>query len=448
MKAIVKSIFVLFIAIIGLSNVNAQTGAETGTRFGSGEDSIQCIRNLSLYVEYYKQNNYEDAAEYWMPVYKECPKATKNIFIHGEKMIRAAIEDTEDEKEKATLIDSLMGLYNKRIKYYDEEGYVLGKKGVYFIRYAENSIENFKRGYDYLKKSIELQENNANAGVLVTFMNTSKSLFSNEEIKGEEMVKNYANVLEIIESRLEGSSNSESYQRAYEAVNEIFEKSGAATCENLTELYKPRFENNPEDKELLERIIEFLEEQECTDDKFYADVTAQLNEIDPSAESAHHLARLFYEKEQYEKSVEYYKQAIELQDNDEEKGSYYMELAELTYSKLEDKSEAREYAREAIDADPDNGRPYILIGRMYANSADECGEDEFEKQTIYWIAVDQFEKAKEIDEDLEGEANGYIDSYAPRFPSKEDCFFHNYDIGDTYEIGCWINESTTVRASD
>lgn len=449
MKAIVKSILVLFIAISGLSNVNAQTGAETGTRFGSGEDSIRCIRNLSLYREYYKQENYQDADEYWKIVYNECPKATKNIYIHGEKMIRASIEDTEDEEAKAELIDSLMNLYDKRIEYFDEKGYVTGKKGVRFVRYSEKTVDNFKRGYEYLKKAIELEENNASPGVVVTFMNTTRTLYSNEEIEGGQVVDNYATCLDILDKGLEDKPDNSSLKKAHEAINDIFEKSGAATCENLTDLYKPRFEKNPEDEKLLKRIIDFLEEQDCTDDDFYADVTVQLNEIDPSTESAHHLARLFYEKEQYEESVKYYKQAIELQKNEEEKASYLMELAELNYSKLEDKKQARDYARQATEADPDNGKPYILIGRMYANSADECADgDEFKKATVYWAAVDQFEKAKEVDEELEEDANGYIDSYAPRFPSKEDIFFQNYDIGDTYTVGCWINEETTVRASD
>lgn len=449
MKAIVKSILVLFIAIIGLPNVNAQTGAETETRFGSGEDSIRCLRNLSLYQEYYKQESYKDAAGYWKVVYNECPLATKNIYIHGEKMIRHSIEKAESKEEKAELLDSLINMYNKRIKYFDQEGYVTGKKGVHFMRYTEKTTDNFKQGYEYLKKAIELQGKDAGAGVLVTFMNTSRSLYDNEEIEGGQVVDNYATALDIIDANLEKNPKSGSMKRAQEAINDIFEKSGAATCENLTELYKPRFEKNPEDEDLLSLIIKFLEEQGCTDGDFYADVTEQLNEIDPSAESAHHLAKLFYEKEQYEKSVKYYKQAIELQENSKEKAGYYMELAELTYSELEDKQQAREYAREATEADPDNGKPYILIGRMYANSADECGGgDEFKKQTVYWAAVDKFEKAKEVDEELEEEANGYIDSYAPRFPSKEDIFFQNYEIGDTYEVGCWINEATTVRASD
>jgi hypothetical protein len=85
---------------------------------------------------------------------------------------------------------------------------------------------------------------------------------------------------------------------------------------------------------------------------------------------------------------------------------------------------------------------------MYAESMDQCGGDQFEKQAVLWAAVDKFIQARQVDESLATEANGYISSYKPRFPSKQDIFFHNYEIGDTYTVGCWINEQTTVRTSE
>jgi hypothetical protein len=117
----------------------------------------------------------------------------------------------------------------------------------------------------------------------------------------------------------------------------------------------------------------------------------------------------------------------------------------LTYTKLNDKPTARSYARKAINADSDNGRAYILIGRMYADSQESCGKDEFEKQAVLWAAVDKFIQAKNADPDVKEEANGYINSYQPRFPDKKTIFFHNFKLGDTYTVGCWINETTTVR---
>lgn len=440
-KFLLASLILIGTSLSGFS----QKGVEDGSRFGHGKDSIRCLKNLSLYAEFYKQKNYEDAVKPWTIVYQECPLASKNIYIHGENMITDAIENAEDEAKKAKLVDSLMNLYDKRIKYFDQKGFVLGKKGTDYVLYSDKTIEDFQKAYDMLSKSIELQQNNSKVAVLVVFMQTSRTLFSNDVLEGDKVVENYARVLDILNANLEQNPNNSLYERGLKAVNQVFEASGAATCENLNSLFKPKFAENPKDEDLLKRITSLFDKQGCTDAKLYADAAVNLNEIDPSAESAHHLAKLFYSKEKYDKSVEYYEQAIELQDDKKEKASYYLQLADLTFSKLGNKSLARSYARKSLENNPDNGKPYILIGRMYAESLNECGGDEFEKKAVLWAAVDKFIQAKNADPSIADEANGYINSYQPRFPDKKTIFFQNYQIGDTYKIGCWINETTTVR---
>jgi len=448
MKTSGKLLLTLLIAAITTLHSLGQTGAETGTRFGSGKDSIRCLKNLSLYVEFYKQNNFEDAVEPWTIVYNECPKATKNIYLHGENMLTDAIENAEDQATKQELIDSLMGLYNQRIKYFDQRGFVLGKKGLDFIKYSENTIENFKKGYGYLEESIKLRGNESSLAVLVVYLNTTSTLFQNEEFTAEQMLNNYSQIHRIAQKQLENHPNSSRYQKALETIDKIFEASGAATCENLVGLYKPRFEKNQDDTELMNKIIGLLEDSNCSERDFYLEVKVRLNEVEPTAERAHELAQLFYEKDKMEQSIQYFKQAIDLQKDKKKKSQYYMQLANLSFEELNDMPTARSYARQAIEMDPNNGRPYILIGRMYTESVNQCGSDDFEKKAVLWAAVDKFQKAKQVDPSVADEANGYINSYKPRFPDKKSIFFHNYQIGDSYTVGCWINETTTVRTSE
>jgi tetratricopeptide (TPR) repeat protein len=341
-----------------------------------------------------------------------------------------------------------MRVYDKRIKYFGQEGFVIGKKGTNYLKYAEKNVDNFKKAYNFLEKSIELRGNDASVAVLVTYMQTSRTLYSNGVIEGKKMLDNYASLLDIFEANLEEKPNSSLHERGLKAINKLFENSDAATCDNLVKLFKPRFDKNPEDKGLLERITKLLDKQNCTDTDLYANAAVNLNEIEPSSESAYHLAKLFYEREQFEKSAKYYNQAINLQGKEEVKAQYYLELAELTYEELGNKVKARELARKSVEFDSKNGKPYILIGKMYANSLKECGKDQFEQKTVLWAAVDKFIKAKNVDPSIAEEADSYINSYRPRFPTKKEIFFHNLEMGNTYEIGCWINETTTVRTSE
>jgi hypothetical protein len=106
---------------------------------------------------------------------------------------------------------------------------------------------------------------------------------------------------------------------------------------------------------------------------------------------------------------------------------------------------ARKYALEAAGLSPGWGMPYILIGNLYASSSYICDEDELQQKSVFWIAVDQFIKAKTTDTSLTIEANELIRKYTQYFPDAEDEFFYGINEGQEYNVDCWINEKTKVR---
>lgn len=90
------------------------------------------------------------------------------------------------------------------------------------------------------------------------------------------------------------------------------------------------------------------------------------------------------------------------------------------------------------------GKAYKLIGDVYASERN-CGSNDFEKKTVYWAAVDKYIKAKQVDPELTDAMDNLISTYSQYYPSKEDIFFYDLKVGDSYTVGCWINERTTVR---
>lgn len=53
-----KGILVVAGLWVAVAGAYAQKGVDNGTRYGSGEDSIRCLTNISLFVPYAKVNNY------------------------------------------------------------------------------------------------------------------------------------------------------------------------------------------------------------------------------------------------------------------------------------------------------------------------------------------------------------------------------------------------------
>jgi tetratricopeptide (TPR) repeat protein len=451
MKTLAKGILTAFIVTISTIFVFGQKGVEDGSRFGHGEDSITCVRNLSLYRSNVKNRDYgEITLNSWSIVYTECPKASKYIYIDGIKMIEKEIKKTTDPIQKATLVDSMMHIYDQRIQNYNEKGKVLGYKGVDFIKYSVNSVENMQAGYGYLKESVKLQKYKSKAAELLTFMQASKALFSANSIEGGQVVEDYGMISEIcdyvINNQKKGYKNIE---KAKPSIDQVFETSGAATCEDLVPFYTTKFKETPEDLEFLKKSTKMLRATKCIDSDIFFTMAEKLITLEPTAQLAYELAKITNLLERYDVASKYYLQAIELETEDVKKSKYYYELSHATRA-LENKSLARSYALKSIQFDPTNGHPYILIGTLYASSNKECGENEIEQKSVYWAAVDKFEKAKAIDPELTEQANGFIASYKPRFPKNENIFMYlgKDKLGTTYKVGCWINETTIIRASD
>mgnify|MGYP003310992098 CR=1 FL=1 len=150
-------------------------------------------------------------------------------------------------------------------------------------------------------------------------------------------------------------------------------------------------------------------------------------------------------RKDFSQAIQYCKQSIELETNDEVKAIYYLGLADA-YRNAESFSNAREAAFKALELKNNWGEAYMNLGNIYVAGAKSCGND-FEQKTVYWIAVDMFNLAKR-DNDVEERARKSINTYSRYFPSTEVCFFNNVEKNSEYQIECWINRKTVARTSD
>ncbi len=409
-----------------------------------GEDSAKCVRNLSIYVEYYRQRNYGMAVEPWRWVYENCPAARQNTYIHGANLIKYLYSNENDPVRREMYVDSLMQLYDKRIKYFNKEGSVLGRKAADLYTFRPNNVLEI---YEISEKSITLEGNESSADVILINFHSLSNLVDAGAKDVEEIVKAFDRAMNIIDHNIAANGKKvESYNVAKNNIDAMF--TPYASCENITNIYKPRFDNNPKDVELLEKIIEMLDKSGCTDEKLFYDATLSLHEINPTAESAFLMGKMEQESGNYNRAVDFFEQALPLYENEEEKFSAYMRLVEILFRKQKKYSEARSYALKAADARPNDGRPYLLIAEMYADSAKQCGDNEFTEKVAYWAAVDKAFYAKKIDDDsaVADRADVLIDAWSKHFPTKENIFFYGFDEGESYTVKCWINETTRIRA--
>ncbi len=445
MKTIrLKALLITLMTVFFAAQAFPQKGIEDGSLYGKGEDSIKCIRNLSLYYEFYKHDNYKDAIIPWREIYRDCPSSRESLYANGVNMYKAFVESEKDPVKKAAFCDTIMMIYDQRIKYFGGEGNVLGRKGVDLLRYRRDDGSEFiQQGYDCLKRSVELDKDKSSPVVLTTFMSASISLYMKELLTNEQVVMDYLTASEILDNEL-AVRPSPRTQQAKDAIEVNIRESKALSCELIVKIYQPKLAANEKNPEFLKKITGFLSDSQCESEKLFADASEKLYSIEPSAIAAYKIARVFFQSKEYEKSSKYYKEAIDRAVSKDDKANYYYELAYVLNSHLNQPESAASYLIDAINLKPNWGDAYLLLGYIYG-SASNIFDDAFMKKTVYWLAVDMFQKAKSVDPSVTDKANSAISDYSAYFPSVEDVFFHTLQEGQSYSIGGWINRSTTVR---
>lgn len=203
---------------------------------------------------------------------------------------------------------------------------------------------------------------------------------------------------------------------------------------------------DPNNLEIVRELFEIYEEL-GEREKMY-EIGEKLSTMEPSAATYRILASLRLGDGQPQAAFDLIQKALELPDAEPRAEDYYnMGVAQQQMGSL---TKARTYFRQALDINPNYGLAYIAIGDLYVTAVSECSSSyEREDRAVYWLAVDYYNKAKQVDPSVANTANNKIRSYSRAFPDEEAKFFKNWKNGDPYMVnyGCysWINEQTTVK---
>ncbi|HIE15998.1 MAG TPA: tetratricopeptide repeat protein, partial [Bacteroidales bacterium] len=325
-----------------------------------GKDSVQCLMNLSLYREFVKQKSFVEALPGWRKVFNDCPRATKNIYIDGAKIYRYLIKQEENEEVKKKLVDTLMMVYDQRIKYFGQKGENLSRKAVDLYRFDKS---NYEEVYKLVKESYNILKEKTPAAAMLVYFKSSLKKYKHKTEEKEQLINDFSIVNSVMTKQYDSEqkqSKKDRIKKYQTAVEDLFAKSGVADCETLTDIYAEKFEANKDNVDFLKQVLKILTKVKCTESDLFAMSAEALYQQEPSADAAYGLAKVFLKKEDYKKAVEYYKEAINHTDSTIEiKANYYFELATIIGGKLGQKEAARNYAYKALKIKPNWGEPYL-----------------------------------------------------------------------------------------
>lgn len=435
--------------------------------FVQAQNTEACTETLSLMSTSVKAKDVT-AYDYLTTLRKDCPSFLKSIYTLGEFAIELKIAKATTPQEKEKYVHDLLKLYDEHDQYFPNNG--AGNKMKKGLALFDNKIGTteeiynlldvaFKTDYAnfkfakamYLYFEIIVNNHKANKGVELQqvfdkYDDISKKLDEEEkelseekdglitkEEAGQALTEKEAKRKARLENSLEIFGNVRN-----DMDNIVLELS---TCEKLIPFYQKGFELNKTNEEWLKRAANRLDSKGCDSDPIFSKISEALYKLNPSADAAYQLGVVEIQRKNTTKALDYFNQAANLYTDNTKKANVYYRIA-VMYSKT-NKVQSRTYARKALSVKPSFGKSYLLIAQLYGSSINDCGNDQFEKRAMYWLAAQYCEKAAAVDSSIKATANKTATSYRAAAPSKTE-IFQSGKAGQRIAFDCWVGESIVV----
>lgn len=409
MKTIIQNVA---IAIVLFSSIN----------FAQNPDSLECIKNYSLFSEYHKNKDFESALPYGWMVIEKCPNQfSKWIYYKMEECLWSVHDSAYTAAEMVkSMEDTALYFYDLAIKYREaDKGYFQARKAyvseLWLKKPATVTILEYEQA---IKWQPELSS---------FYYNRLGQLYINTD-DGNNGFKQKA--IDIYTILVEREPNNPVWSQI---ITDLF-----GSIDEILAFQKDAWQKDPQsEKKAKALVLTAIQASE------WAEAVAPLEFLlSKETENVGYLTQLgnvYTKLDNTQKSEEVFAKLIKLEPGNKDH-YFYFGKALMDAGKY---SQARTQFLKASEIGNGWALPIFYEGFLYEQSANNCSD--FDRKVVYLLAQNTYRRALNMDSAL-GEARDRINALAGAVPTKEDYFFRNLKSGTTIPITCvgWIGKSVTV----
>lgn len=439
---------VTFLLAAALLLVSVKTNAQE-------DQKRECTIKYNLFIGDYNSKKYEDAYVNWMYLMDNCKDFTVNTYKYGSKLAEVVRKDPALAKR----------VYEQRLQYYPNNNPAKVHSD-YATYLAKNELASEEEIFTILEKGYNIDP--AKMGVKNLYKYFQGVTDRNKDTNPQKVFDTYDDVLESVNLKLDGyaaklkeltkdstavlNKRERSLVRAYTVNSKALGTvehgldgiiSEIATCERLVPLYKRDFEANRENAQWLKRAVSRMFNKGCQKEPLFETLVRAYAEASPSPEAYAFLAHVLEDNGDTSGANEMRQKAFDIETDPLKKAKYKLKFAKGAQDRGQ-LSKARTLAREALSYNPNLGKAHILIARLYQSSVNSCGKSLFEKRMVYVAALNEAQRAANVDPSISSAARRYIKSYRANVPSKKDIFTAGAVPGSSHSIKCWIGLTVKV----
>ena len=405
-----------------------------------------------LYRQFVKEQNFKEAFPHWEKAYKAAPAADGKRSFHysdGIDIYLDQFKNGTDAAAKTAATDMILKLYDQWAECYPKEANDARSNQVYNMFYVLNTP--YSKTVAIIDKCIEAAGEKTSYTVIDPLARITVHQFNEGDIDAAKARDRHATMMKISDYGAEnGGDYAEYYSTAKKGIVSLFTpiERSIFDCEYFKSKYIDKYKADPDNKEVYKEVYKQLKRGGCdkSDPLIYEiylkdsiATMANFNANNPGV-----VANKLYKSGDFNGALAKYQEAASAESNSADKAGYYFSMASINFRKLKKYSEARRLAREAASLRPDWGKPYMLIGDMYASTSGSCGSTPFDKGLAAIAAIDKYRKAKSVDPSFAGEADKKIAKYRAYRPDQESAFMMGVKAGQSKKVPCWIGETVSV----
>ena len=193
------------------------------------------------------------------------------------------------------------------------------------INYLQDEPEVLYKGCNEI---IAANGKQTKAQIYLFRFNSAVSLYKSGILDAEQVIDDYESTM----AALEQMTSSEALEKTKADIENIFITSNVASCDNLIALFTPRFEADPENLDLVSKIVNMMSSTEgCMDNDLFLSAISKKSELDPSYKTSYILYKLYSSRNEFDAAVSSLEKAIAFEESDlATDADYYYELATQT----------------------------------------------------------------------------------------------------------------------
>jgi tetratricopeptide (TPR) repeat protein len=427
---------ILFLSIVGLTTKSAALCLT--------KDSLEVQEKLALFQDAAKAKRYREAASHlhWLLGHK--PKQHVSIYILGADVLDELAKLEKDQGYKRTVIDSMLLVYDIRLKYCGDSANVINRKALASYRYNINGPHPGKV-LELMDEAFRLNQTEILDATLVPYMQAiALTKVKEKTLTQEDILVRYDKLMNILdiksklaESDKKGINKLTEYR---EEIDKLLLKIVKIDCDFIHTNLAPKYQRNPADLTMAKKIFAYMLSADCEKDSLWLRTGEFIFSKEPDFGLGKHLGLQYIFSQNIEKARYYMDASLKFAPTASDSADIYVFRGSLDL-RQNNRLAARAAFREAFQIDPKHTEALEKIGDLYYNSFAECAKEisAADDRLTYLIAYDYYERSGNREK---------MEMTKKLFPSREEIFLMNYRVGEVKSVGCWINESTAIRTRD